>query len=137
EPEKMVLRKLISIPHAIRRSLNETHNLDLIRASGLFDEAWYLSRNPDVAQVKINPLLHYLRHGGFEGRDPGPDFSDSKYFEDYEYVKRSGLNPLVHYLKYGKKEGCKIQPSRKAHAKLLQDKLDLIDFAFSAFKINS
>ena len=35
-----------------------------------FDGAWYLRAYPDVAAAGINPLVHYLRHGRFEGRLP-------------------------------------------------------------------
>ncbi len=33
-----------------------------------FDSAYYLRTNPQVAQARVNPLLHYLRIGRFEGR---------------------------------------------------------------------
>jgi hypothetical protein len=36
---------------------------------GLFDEQAYLSRNPDVAEASIDPLIHYLKHGMDEGRE--------------------------------------------------------------------
>ena len=39
----------------------------LIRMSGLFDKDWYLAKNPDVAQAGVDPWLHYVRYGGFEG----------------------------------------------------------------------
>ncbi|MBY5927450.1 MULTISPECIES: glycosyltransferase [unclassified Halomonas] len=35
-----------------------------------FDGAWYLRAYPDVAAAGINPLVHFLRHGRFEGRLP-------------------------------------------------------------------
>lgn len=85
---------------------------NLIRTSGLFDNAWYLANNPDVAQAKTDPLFHYLLHGGFEGRDPGPHFSSNGYLDAYEDVKKAGVNPLVHYLKYGRKEGREVRPQR-------------------------
>ncbi|WP_331326175.1 rhamnan synthesis F family protein [Methylobacterium fujisawaense] len=34
----------------------------------LFDGAWYLGNNPDVANAGLNPLLHYLTSGRAEGR---------------------------------------------------------------------
>ncbi|KPL51707.1 hypothetical protein ABB55_05245 [Prosthecomicrobium hirschii] len=37
-----------------------------------FDGAFYLAGNPDVAEAGISPLLHYLRHGRAEGRQPVP-----------------------------------------------------------------
>ena len=32
----------------------------LLQSQG-FDEAFYLSRNPDVADARADPLMHYLR----------------------------------------------------------------------------
>jgi O-antigen biosynthesis protein len=46
-----------------------------------------------------------LSTGGFEGRDPGPNFDSSWYLSSNDEVKKAGINPLVHYLKYGIKEG--------------------------------
>ncbi|WP_066822343.1 hypothetical protein [Sphingomonas mali] len=39
-----------------------------VEASGMFDAAAYLSKHPDVAQSGMDPLVHYTRHGIFEGR---------------------------------------------------------------------
>ena len=36
----------------------------------LFDEAFYLEQNPDVAAAGISPLTHYLEYGTNEGRSP-------------------------------------------------------------------
>ncbi|MDP1541288.1 MAG: glycosyltransferase [Moraxellaceae bacterium] len=77
----------------------------LIKASGMFDEHWYLTQNPDIAHAGIDPARHYLLFGGFEGRDPFPNFSSKWYLESYPDVKAAGVNPLVHYLKSGSKEG--------------------------------
>jgi hypothetical protein len=85
--------------------LRMLHNFYVVRASGLFDKTWYLDNNPDVAQAKVNPIFHYLRYGGFEGRDPSPHFSSRWYFDTYNDVKSAAMNPLVHYLKFGRKEG--------------------------------
>jgi len=95
----------------IRRDRRLKEDLSLIRSSGFFDETWYLANYPDVAQAKLDPLSHFLRWGGFEGRDPGPDFSCTWFFDTYEDVKKAGINPLVHYLKYGKEEGREPQPT--------------------------
>ena len=102
----------LSLLNKIKKYLSQSSDLNLIRSSSLFVEDWYLKENPDVAQAKVEPILHYLRKGGFEGRDPGPEFGSHWYLYSYEDVKRSGLNPLVHYLKYGRREGRKAQPWR-------------------------
>ncbi|NCO46016.1 MAG: hypothetical protein GW890_06210, partial [Vibrio sp.] len=86
----------------IVRSRKLKDDAALVNSSGLFDKEWYLAHNPDVAQAKIEPLFHYLRHGGFEGRDPGPSFCSNWYLDAYEDVKNAGMNPLIHYVKYGR-----------------------------------
>jgi lipopolysaccharide biosynthesis protein/ubiquinone/menaquinone biosynthesis C-methylase UbiE len=79
--------------------------ISLIRSSGLFDSDWYYFTNPDIVNGKIDPIKHYLLHGGFEGRDPGPGFSSEWYLDTYEDVRRNKINPLLHYLKFGIDEG--------------------------------
>lgn len=77
----------------------EANDVELVAASGLFDRAWYLTQNPDVARAGVDPLLHYLRQGGSEGREPSPGFWSAWYREIFDEVKRTGTNPLVHYLR--------------------------------------
>jgi len=89
----------------IRKGQKLKEDLTLIRSSGLFDEDWYLASYPDLAETKVDPLLHYLQNGGFEGRDPGPDFCSAWYLDTYIDAKQAGINPLVHYLKSGRDEG--------------------------------
>ena len=95
--------KLLSLPKKVRKFLLEMRNLKLIRSSDLFDEDWYLSHGPDVADAKIDPVKHYLYHGGFESRDPGPNFCSKAYLDDYLDVKKAHINPLVHYLVFGRR----------------------------------
>lgn len=95
------------------RRKNERRTIErqvtLLRASGLFDEAWYHERYPDVKASAIDPVLHYLTHGAKEGRDPGPLFSTQGYFAAYPDVAASSLNPLLHYIRFGGQEGRLIQ----------------------------
>lgn len=93
--------------HKIRILFVELEQLLSIRTSRLFDSEWYLAQNPDVAQAKMDPAIHYLHFGGFEGRNPSPNFSSAWYLDRYNDVKQAGINPLVHYLRYGRKEGRK------------------------------
>jgi glycosyltransferase involved in cell wall biosynthesis len=71
----------------------------------LFDGAWYLRQNPDVASSGINPLVHFILHGAEEGRDPHPLFDVSWYVDQYPDVRVSGRNALAHYLLFGTIEG--------------------------------
>lgn len=86
----------------------------LVSASGLFDAAWYLRQNPDVARNGMPPVRHFVLFGGAEGRAPGPDFDVAWYLATYPDVARSGMNPLVHYLKFGQGEGRRPSPDRDA-----------------------
>jgi hypothetical protein len=42
------------------------------RTSALFDGGYYLSQNADVRNAGVNPMLHYIKKGYFEGRSPSP-----------------------------------------------------------------
>lgn len=84
---------------ARRRAANQ------IRKSPLFDSSWYLAHNSDVDESHTDPALHYLLHGGIEGRDPGPDFSSSWYLQANADVRAAGVNPLLHYMRHGEGEG--------------------------------
>ncbi|MCX6082401.1 MAG: glycosyltransferase [Chloroflexi bacterium] len=97
------------------------NELALIKSSDLFDEPYYLTNNPDVALSKVDPGYHYLLFGGFEGRNPSPNFCSAWYLTTYVDVKKTGMNPLVHYLSYGKRKGLAAQPDPGADALRLTD----------------
>ena len=54
-------------------------NYPVLRISGLFDKSYYLATGPDVANPIADPIIHYLRKGAAEGRDPNPWF-DTIYY---------------------------------------------------------
>jgi hypothetical protein len=83
----------------------EAGRLARLRASPVFDAAWYVRAYPDVAQAGADPATHYDRFGAAEGRDPGPYFSTSFYLDRNPDVAAAGLNPLWHYLTDGGREG--------------------------------
>lgn len=76
-----------------------------------FDTGYYLNANQDVRNRSIDPVMHYIKYGWKEGRDPTPDFSTSGYLVQNPDVLKSGINPFVHYLKYGKNEGRQLRAS--------------------------
>lgn len=84
----------------------------MIEKSRYFDAKWYLAQYPDIAQdakMSANPARHYLLMGGFEGRNPGPEFDTTYYLAHNPDVVKSGVNPLLHYLKWGEKQQRPIQ----------------------------
>ncbi|MBV8709363.1 MAG: class I SAM-dependent methyltransferase, partial [Acidobacteriaceae bacterium] len=76
----------------------------LLSTSPLFDKQFYLENNPDMARSGQDATLHYLLHGGFEGRDPHPLFHSAWYLQHNADVARAKINPLVHFLLRGAKE---------------------------------
>lgn len=79
----------------------------IIEKSGLFDVKYYFFTYPDVRQLDVNPIMHYIKYGANEGRNPNKEFDTSFYLTNYSDVKESNINPLVHYILYGKEEGRK------------------------------
>jgi hypothetical protein len=92
-------------PSRIAQTIQRKRTRSLVSASGLFHRVWYLEQNRDLEVSNIDPLLHYLEFGGFEGRDPNPLFSSEWYLERNPALRQARVNPLVHYLQRGAAEG--------------------------------
>ena len=60
------------------------------------DMAFYDARNPDLAQVEGPLLLHFLRHGQFEGRVGHPMFNHAWYAAHYGIEPDRSIH--VHYV---------------------------------------
>ncbi len=93
---------------------NMREQIELVRASSLFNSEWYLEQNPDIRSSNLDPVEHFVRYGGREGRSPGPEFSTTVYFQTYPDVQEAGMNPLVHYLRFGTEEGLPTPQSQGA-----------------------
>ena len=71
----------------------------------LFDVAYYLAHNPDVAAAGVDPYQHYLTTGWKEGRNPDALFDDRYYLTQNPDVAAAGINPLTHFEQSGWREG--------------------------------
>jgi hypothetical protein len=89
----------------LRARIRDERAVSALRGSLLFDADFYLAHNADVAEAGLDPLVHWVRCGAREGRDPGPHFCTSFYLEHNPDVAASGTNPLAHYLQCGAVEG--------------------------------
>jgi hypothetical protein len=82
----------------------EREALSVIQESGLFDEDWYYRNHPDVAATKISGIVHYVKHGAAEGRNP------TKFFDTKRYRKLKNVNippwqnPFAHYILHGSED---------------------------------
>lgn len=77
----------------------------LLRASGVFDEGYYLDANPDVARAGADPALHFLQFGAVEGRAPNPLALDRPEVgtEAGDAVRANGMGPLARLMGFGRK----------------------------------
>jgi hypothetical protein len=86
----------------------------LTSQNSLFDEHYYLEKNPDVAAVVASGAIatgydHYIKYGQFEGRSPSPYWDESLYLQDNADVAaavKSGAvsSGFMHYYLYGQYE---------------------------------
>jgi len=79
----------------------------LVASSGLFDEAWYVEKNPDAERFPGGPLRHFMPRGARELRDPNPFFDAAWYCAERPEALRA--NALVHYIERGAAQG--LRPS--------------------------
>jgi lipopolysaccharide biosynthesis glycosyltransferase len=100
----------VSLRRGPRIALRLFRDLRIVLSSHAFDVDFYLRQNPDVSKSRIHPVIHYLRYGTVEGRDPIPLFDTGWYLKQNPDVAASGVNPLVHYLRFGSEDGRKPNP---------------------------
>ncbi len=91
------------------------------RGVRLFDEAWYLKRNPDIAQAVANGTIlsgyaHWVVDGRIEGRSAPPGYNESLTFDEAFYLRaypqaageiaaERALTPRHHYDTIGRFRG--------------------------------
>ncbi|MCO5084582.1 MAG: glycosyltransferase [Rhizobiaceae bacterium] len=73
----------------------------LLGARGKIDRDWYRSAYKDV-DATIDPVIHYLKQGWRENRDPSPSFSTSEYIRRFSGGDK--LNPITHASFYLEKQ---------------------------------
>jgi glycosyltransferase involved in cell wall biosynthesis len=72
---------------------------------GLFDEAFYLAMNADVAASAYHPLTHYVKCGDAEGRRPNPWFDPRFYWTQFDTPGPRAVCALYHYAALGESLG--------------------------------
>jgi hypothetical protein len=77
----------------------------ILGISGLFDTEFYLEKYPDVKKAKTNPLLHFIKNGWKEGRNPSCYFETKYYLGQNRDVLSGNINPLLHFIITGFHEG--------------------------------
>ncbi len=88
----------------IKRFIKNIYHYVLIKFSGLFDKAYYLQNYSDVRDAKVDPLMHFIKVGWKERRNPSAAFRTKVYLELNPDVENENVNPLIHFILHGKKE---------------------------------
>ena len=78
--------------------LDNSALINRIKASGLFDEVWYLENYPDVEVSGLGAVEHYLRIGAWLGREPAADFNTGQYLRENPEISSKDILPLVHMI---------------------------------------
>lgn len=71
-------------------------NTRIIRNSGLFDEEYYLQHNPEIEDLDMPPLKHFVLIGAKTLRNPSLNFDLTDYVKTHPNLEVMGLNPVVH-----------------------------------------
>lgn len=118
----------------VKKIFIDIKGYNLIKKKGLFDLEFYLENINFIGEFKSNPLLHYIYYGGFEKKDPNPNFSSDFYLKRYDNVRLSKLNPLIHYVVYGLNEGRMpniVKDAQKKHESIInqnREKVNILEF---------
>ncbi|SDE71669.1 Glycosyltransferase involved in cell wall bisynthesis [Kordiimonas lacus] len=79
-------------------------DMDLIAKSGLFFADWYKTFHTDLWHQNQDPLMHFIRQGARQGRNPNPCFNTRWYMDTYGDVV-GDENPLAFYIRKGAQIG--------------------------------
>lgn len=65
----------------------------------LFDCEFYLKMYPDVARRGMNPLIHFVRFGLIENRNPNAEFDCEDYAKYFGSLFSNGELPFMHFFR--------------------------------------
>ncbi len=68
---------------------------EVVRRHSLFDAEWYLANYTDVRSAGVDPALHFVTTGVYEGRNPGPEFNTVDYYVRHPDKLEGDINPLL------------------------------------------
>ncbi|MBZ9570447.1 glycosyltransferase [Methanobrevibacter sp. TMH8] len=80
----------------------------IIKNSNFFNEEFYIYKYPNLKDLYITPLIHYMIYGYNENKIPSENFNPKFYLKSYKNVKKIKMNPLMHYVLYGINENKKV-----------------------------
>ncbi len=72
--------------------------------NGVFDTELYLSSNHEVDRMNLNPVVHYLFYGRFQGKSPGPLFFTAFYVNTDPASEKNGIFRLFQWMFHPSRE---------------------------------
>lgn len=95
------------------------------RIAPYFDTEFYCRTYPDIAAARqqnpnFDPVLHYVRFGWIEGRNPSCSFQTTQYLMAHPQLVASGKNPLLHFIE---REGTVTSPVGQPAPLLSRDEI--------------
>jgi len=75
--------------------------MHIISSSGFFDEEYYYQQRPDIKNLNLNPIEHYLSRGLFEECYPNRYFIPREYQALNKDIASAHIEPFSHYLTHG------------------------------------
>jgi len=108
--DKPIVNTIPTIQVAYSKQIHKINDINeakqIIIESGLFDIDWYNQTYGDVYRKKVDPILHYLKNGAKEGRNPSNNFDTKWYVREHNLtsldLSKVENNPLIHYINIGK-----------------------------------
>ncbi|MCA0403592.1 MAG: glycosyltransferase [Proteobacteria bacterium] len=94
-PSPKNAKSLRTLFHRFTKKWKDKKAIAIGKKSSFFDREWYLNTYEDVKDAGVDPLIHYVKYGIYEGREPAPYFSTKDYLSNNPDIKKH-LNPLVH-----------------------------------------
>lgn len=104
-PSESSIWNLLHWPRRAKADVSVTNDV-----GALFDPAWYLGQNADVASSDFDPAEHYFLYGAREGRNPNPVFDAKRYLAKNPGLDPATMDPLTHYCTTGVQQGLNPNP---------------------------
>lgn len=76
------------------KQINYEYNT--IKENNLLDVDYYLKRYDDVKKAGADPIMHYIKYGWYECRNPRKDFDTKNYILQNLEILDNNINPLVY-----------------------------------------
>jgi glycosyltransferase involved in cell wall biosynthesis len=133
-PDKPITLNRVAVNESLSKSFSKYTEDETIRLiSYYFDDEFYRRTYWwDIGREKLDGIVHYIRYGADEGRDPSSWFS-TVYYRTTRMIAGSRQNPLLHYalVDHGKGVACRATTAPSEITKLFSErvlKLPVADF---------